>query len=348
MSEQQKEEASSLRPPRASMLLSWWLKRLRVDVVSSLALWTREPEWPLLVLCAILTVSFLFHWLGYVLAAHQIGWPSPLFSPTSWEGRIGWRKPVVFGISNAMVSVTLRQALRAQQLAPRGFVSHLAAWSTAVEVSIITVQAWRDVPSHFNTSTTLDAVLYATKLWGVFLLSIACLLATVGVYLKPSRAAPAQLAALRHGLLLMMLAIVVGFVMVAAGHLPREAYEEEMLPCLEATAGAAASPCYEIRGQAIVKLAHFLPLHATEVLLLLAWAASWTSGKSLFLVRFASWGCWSLAFLGLWTVWVGKSIKRPSAGVAIATALSLTPIVTAFLWVFLLPLQKTLNSRVRQ
>jgi hypothetical protein len=259
--------------------------------------------------------------------------------PTSWEGRTGWRKPVVFGISNTMVSVSLRQALRAQHLVPRGFVSHLAAWSTAVEVSIITLQAWRDVPSHFNASTTLDAVLYATKLWGVLLLSVACLLATVGVYLRPSRTtAAAQLAALRHGLLLLMLAIVVGFLMVVAGHLPRESHEEEMLPCLLATAGAAASPCYEIRGQAIVKLAHFLPLHATEVLLLLAWATSCTSWRSTFLVRFASCGCWSLAFLGLWTVWVGQSIKRPSSEIATATVFSLTPIVTAFIWVFFLPL----------
>ena len=54
--------------------------------------------------------------------------------------------PTAQGISNAMIFASLRHATRAQRLVSRRMVSHLAAWSTAVEVGIITLQAWRDHP----------------------------------------------------------------------------------------------------------------------------------------------------------------------------------------------------------
>eukprot|EP00747_Dinoflagellata_sp_TGD_P169891 gnl/TRDRNA2_/TRDRNA2_200024_c0_seq1.p1 gnl/TRDRNA2_/TRDRNA2_200024_c0~~gnl/TRDRNA2_/TRDRNA2_200024_c0_seq1.p1 ORF type:complete len:360 (+),score=34.52 gnl/TRDRNA2_/TRDRNA2_200024_c0_seq1:71-1081(+) len=327
------------------MLLSWWLHRLRFDSMRGLRQWHREPEWPLLFVGAVLFVSFLFHWLGYRLAVHQIGWPSPLFEPTEWEGRTGWRKPLVFGVSNAMLFVSLRQALSAQQLVPRAFTSHLAAWSTALEVGIITLQAWRGVPSHFNTSTPLDATLYIVKLAGVLLLSTACILATLGVFLRPLRTvAASQLIALRHGLLLLCLSIVVAVIMVVVGHLPHAPREDEMAPCLVATAGAVGSPCYEIHGQAIVKLAHFLPLHITEVLLLLAWATRYTPhSRGTYLIHIAAAGSWLLNIVGLWTVWVGENIKAPSSQTAVAIWMSLAPIFGSFIWVFLSPLSNGLK-----
>merc|ERR1719506_3248953 len=124
-------------------LADWWLRRLRRSVRRSLVDWAREPEWPLLWVAAVSFGSFFLHGLGYQLAKHQVGWPSPLFREPEWEGRVGWRKPMVFGISTAMVFASLREALRSQDFAPRGALAHLAAWSTAAEVGIITLQAWR-------------------------------------------------------------------------------------------------------------------------------------------------------------------------------------------------------------
>ena len=118
------------------------------------------------------------------MAVHQIGRNGPLFAQTEWEGRTGWRKPLVFGISNAMIFVSLRVALRALPHGARRCVSHIAAWSTLIEVGVITLQAWRDVPSHFNTETNFDATLYSVKLLGAVILTGACVHITHGQALQ--------------------------------------------------------------------------------------------------------------------------------------------------------------------
>mmetsp|Transcript_31596 Transcript_31596/g.87162 ORF Transcript_31596/g.87162 Transcript_31596/m.87162 type:complete len:373 (+) Transcript_31596:97-1215(+) len=339
-------------------LIGWWLRRFHEDAVRGLRAWRQEPEWPLLVVGITFFVSFLLHWVGYRLALHQVTWPTmaggaPIFQPTEWEGRVGWRKPLVFGISNAMIFVSLRQALRAQQHVPRAAAAHTAAWSTAVEVGVITLQAWRGVPSHFNTATALDAALYGVKLVGALLLSATCVAATIGVHVANHREpcggagrshsrprSAAQALALCQGLNLMCVAAAVGVAQVVYGHFPREARVEETARCLEVTAGALGSPCYEIHGEAVVKLAHFLPLHATEVLLLLAWAVDRSPlGKrgAMRLMRAATAGCWGLALLGLQQTACGEDLKRPSFSAAVILASSLASICVPFALAFFSP-----------
>lgn len=330
-----------------AFLLHWWLRRLHFDVAQGLRDWTHEPEQPLLWMGLLFFMSFLLHWMGYRLALHRVGWPTPLFAPTEWEGRTGWRKPLVFGISTAMVFVSLRFALKAQRLVPRGKTASLAAWSAFVEVGIITMQAWRGVPSHFNTATRLDAALYGVKLASVLLLSVACAASAAGVLVRSAhRSTPsAQLVALRHGLLLMCVSVAIGFAQVMYGHLPREAREEEIARCLEVTAGSHRSPCYEIHGEAAVKLAHFLPLHATEALLLLAWATrrAGLGAAGSRLVGASAFGCWALAAIGLWTVADGMDLKNPTTSVATLMVMSFCFIVAPFVLVFLAP--RTLRTQ---
>lgn len=328
-------------------LLRWWLQRLRHDAMLGVRDWAQQPEWPLLFVGVIFFQSFLLHWLGYRLAVHRVGWSVPFFEPTSWEGRTGWRKPMVFGISNAMIFVSLMHALRAQKLVQRRFFAHLAAWSTAIEVGIITLQAWRGVPSHFNMDTSLDATLYGIKLISVSVLSLACLAATAGVLLRLSDVQAEKGEALRHGFLLMCVAIVIGFVQVFYGHLPHQQVQNEASTCYYVTAGAHGSPCYEVHGKAIVKLAHFLPLHATEVLLLLAWAARHAfhcHKRRLRVVRTAAVGCWLLALLGLWTTSQGDDIKHPSPSVLLGTVSSLASIVIPFVFVLIAPYHSILTK----
>lgn len=250
--------------------------------------------------------------------------------------RTGWRKPLVFGISNAMIFCSLRVALRAQEYVPRSRISHLAAWSTVVEVGVITLQAWRGVPSHFNTSTYLDATFYRIKLCSALLLSAACVGATFAVFNGRPRGAAAQVAALRHGLLLLCVAVAVGIAQVLYGHAPREGTPLEQGPCLEVTAGLRGGPCYEMYGLATVKLAHFLPLHATEVLLLIAWAASHSPRLRLggeegqggrLLIHTAAAGFWCVAAVGLNETARGRDVKRPGTMVALSLLLSVGLVV---------------------
>eukprot|EP00933_Yihiella_yeosuensis_P084354 TRINITY_DN98794_c0_g1_i1.p1 TRINITY_DN98794_c0_g1~~TRINITY_DN98794_c0_g1_i1.p1 ORF type:complete len:474 (+),score=46.25 TRINITY_DN98794_c0_g1_i1:45-1424(+) len=380
-------------------LLSWWLRRLKCHACRAVQTWRREAEWPLLVVGVVLLLSFVIHFLGYQLAKHRATWPFPLsvivesiteneagviFQKPEWEGRIGWRKPMIFGISNAMVACSLKEAIRSQKLFSRRLLSHVAAWSTAVEVAIITLQAWRGEASHFNATTTVNALLYAAKLVGVSLLGMSCVAATAGVLFFPSRPqmdgtlknrcilSACKVAALQHGTLLLCLAVAIGVGQLLYGHygLARSSMDEDEL-CLWATAGASKSPCYEIYGRAVVKLAHFLPLHATEVLLFLAWAVEqvWPepvaksgthqdisqkphntsetrqeaehSNAGLLLMRIAAAGHWGLGLLGVVQVLRGASLHRTmeiTRGPGSVLFLSVTSIMLAFIGVFIAPL----------
>eukprot|EP00746_Dinoflagellata_sp_MGD_P014342 gnl/MRDRNA2_/MRDRNA2_131391_c0_seq1.p1 gnl/MRDRNA2_/MRDRNA2_131391_c0~~gnl/MRDRNA2_/MRDRNA2_131391_c0_seq1.p1 ORF type:complete len:341 (-),score=43.55 gnl/MRDRNA2_/MRDRNA2_131391_c0_seq1:121-1143(-) len=298
------------KPRLGFSLVPWWLRRLHRQVCCGIANWWREAEWPLLVVGCGFLLSFVLHLVGYQLAKHQVGWPKPFFAPTEWEGRTGWRKPIVFGISNAMIFISLREALRSQTLVQRHWAAHVAAWSTALEVSVITLQAWRGVPSHFNVETSLDLFLYIVKLFGVSLLAAVCFGVTAGFLLRPCNIAPAKATALRHGLALLSVAALIGFAQVIYGHVPRAPQNEETALCLYVTAGATGSPCYEIYGQSVIKLAHFMPLHATESLLLLAWAVAQAPHCNLIsLVRIAAGGHWVLTLLSFWTVASGEPFK---------------------------------------
>ena len=121
---------ATLRTP--DDLVCWWAIELRRAAVAAVRTWSRGPEWPLLVVGKILLASFVFHWLGYRLARMGL-----LFAATEWEGRLGWRKPMLFGISNAMVFAALAKGLASQTLIPRSACAHAAAWGTAVEVGVI-------------------------------------------------------------------------------------------------------------------------------------------------------------------------------------------------------------------
>mmetsp|Transcript_52379 Transcript_52379/g.117544 ORF Transcript_52379/g.117544 Transcript_52379/m.117544 type:complete len:350 (+) Transcript_52379:38-1087(+) len=297
-------------------LAEWWLARSRADVKRGLQDWRGEPEWPLLFGAFVLFGSFLVHWIGYRLALHQIAWPfaeAPIFRPTRWEGRVGWRKPLVFGISNAMVFCSLREALKSQRLLPRGTLAHAATWPTLVEVAIITLQAWRGVPSHFNISTRLDSLLYLVKLTGVSFLGASCFCITLGVLLRPvSRAT--KVLALQNGMTMLCVSVMVAAVQVVHGHFYKSALPGEEALCRWATAGTSSSPCYEIRGRAVVKIAHFLPLHITEILLLLEWMLQTlleAGCKSPFgsrTLHFAASSCWLMSVVGILQVLRGESL----------------------------------------
>ena len=292
-------------------LAFWWACELRNSSTTRLKHWWHAPEWPLLAVGSALLSSFIGHWLGYRLALAGV-----IFRPTAWEGRTGWRKPMLFGISNASVFVALALALQSQKLVHRGIAAHLAAWSTAVEVAIITLQAWREEPSHFNTATRFDSLLYMIKLCGVALLGATCVASTAGCWLRPVTPAcnPAQLCALQQGLLLLSLSVGIGAWQVWHGHWGLERNDDDEALCRHETAGAVGSPCYEIRHGVTLKLVHFLPLHATESLLLLAWAAakSHPPATAVRLICCAAAGHWALALVGLGQLAVGGELNPRS------------------------------------
>ena len=110
------------------VVLWQWFDAARHSAMSELSAWTQESEWPLLCAAKWLMASFVVHALGYAMA--KVGGRFGFCAPPIWEGRTGWRKPMLFGVSNAMVFSALREGLRSQTMLPRAAAAHTACMKT--------------------------------------------------------------------------------------------------------------------------------------------------------------------------------------------------------------------------
>lgn len=170
---------------------------------------------------AVLVASGLFH-LG-VFAVR--GGP--------WDGPVSWRKPSTFGLSFGLSLITITWIASYLRLGERTRTWLLGVFAAdcVVEVSGITVQAWRGVPSHFNTETPLNTVIaMSLAVGGAVLIAVLGTLAGAAFRGRVD-AGPDLKLALRagFGFLIVGLAtgvamIVHGEVLIKSGH-PQQAYD---------------------------------------------------------------------------------------------------------------------------
>ncbi|MBB5955386.1 hypothetical protein FHS29_001967 [Saccharothrix tamanrassetensis] len=129
-----------------------------------------------------------------------------------WEGPVSWRKPVTFGLSFGLTLATYVWV--------GGFVRLRALWiwlltaASVVEVTLISVQAWRGVPSHFNEATTFDT-LVTRGLTGGGVMIIVSVVALVVASLRASHLAPSVRLAVRVGAVSLAGALAFGGLMIA-------------------------------------------------------------------------------------------------------------------------------------
>ncbi|MCW2605660.1 MAG: hypothetical protein JWO60_353 [Frankiales bacterium] len=195
--------------------------------------------------------------LGVVGLAHvgvQLGAGGP------WTGPVKWRKPATFGLSFGLTLATVAwvSALAAVCQHRRAVLLRAFGAASAVEVSVITVQAWRGVPSHFNTTTPVNAALAYTAAAGgaVLVAATVLLLATAG---RPGpRVSPSMRLALRVGVASFAAAVLTGAAMIALG----------------VTAGRAGSLVDAYAAAAPLKPAHGTLMHGILVLPGLAWMSA--------------------------------------------------------------------------
>jgi hypothetical protein len=137
----------------------------------------------------------------------------------SWYGPVSWRKPATFGLSFGLtvISVTwvasyldLRSRSRAVLI---GALTAASVWETA----LVTLQAWRHVPSHFNFETRFDAVVARALAAGGFVLVVTIVLLTLAAFRKRPQASASMVFAIRVGFLSLLTAQVVGALMIAIG-----------------------------------------------------------------------------------------------------------------------------------
>ncbi len=136
--------------------------------------------------------------------------------------------------------------------------------STTVEVTWVALQHARGVPSHFNTATTLDNGLFI--MGGVAIVVTVLVIAVMTVASFTRATAPAPLAlAIRSGLVALLAAQAVGVWMIVHG-----------LALVDAGGDPATDSMSTYGAAGAMKVAHAVPMHAIQVLAVLAWLLSFS------------------------------------------------------------------------
>jgi hypothetical protein len=200
-----------------------------------------------------------------LLISGAIHLPCLVMFGQSWEDPASFRKPILFGLSTGLTLWSLLHCL--DLLRPRRgdrFLSAGLSLSLLVEVLLITVQAWRHRPSHFNRSTALDATIETSMGMLIAFASSIVLLITLRAWLPHAwkhahaghhgTSATMQLA-LRWGLVFLTLSCVLGFVITQIGH-----YNQLV---------GRPPEIWPARG--ILKFPHGAALHAIQTLAIFAW-----------------------------------------------------------------------------
>ena len=287
------------------------LRKLISEALSvPVQLWrSRQPsQTPMYVAGFILVCSGLFHVLVF------------LTSGGSWEGPISWRKPILFGITGGLTTISVAWVMGyLQQRKSLAVMSWIFAVSMFVEVSLITMQKWRGAASHFNGATLFDRTVFG--LMGTLIMIVAIIIAIVTVRgFKVLNVEPEMKLAIRAGLLFLNLTNVLGIILIAYGN-----YIMRVSP------GHAPN----IFGQAgMMKVPHGLAVHAIHVLPILAWLLNFTQREIEFklrTVKTAIAGYAGLQFFTLFQTFTGRAPQDVNGTTAALAIVSAAVLAAAFL-----------------
>jgi len=282
-----------------------WRKLIAEALVVPAQLWKeRKPaQTPMYVAGSILIASGLFHVLVF------------LISGGSWEGPISWRKPILFGITGGLTTVSVAWVMGyLNQRKSLLVMSWIFTVSMFVEVSLITMQRWRGVASHFNVTTPFDGIVFATM--GTLIMIVAVVIAIVTFRsFRFLNAKPVMKLAIRSGLLFLNLTNVLGMILVAYGNY-----------ILQASPGHAPN----IYGHAgMMKVPHGLAIHAIQVIPILAWLLNFSYREIEFKLNTMKTAIAGYAGLQLFTLiqtFTGRApqdVNAITAGLAIVSAIVL-------------------------
>jgi hypothetical protein len=240
--------------------------------------------------------------------AHLVVW-AVLGGP--WEGPITWRKPILFGISGGLTSLSLGWAW--SKLPWRrgdGWLAATVAWALLVEVAAIDLQRWRGVASHFNRQTPFDSFLY--DMMGVLILFVSAMSLDLAVRsFRPRAGIDADMRlALEAGLVFLVISCGLGIWGSVHGDLQM----------------AVGLPPEPYGGAGVVKFPHGAVIHALQWLPLLAFAARWAgiaAGRRTLLVAMATAGTALVAGYAIAQTLAGRGRfdAMPAAAVLLAVGL---------------------------
>ncbi len=197
----------------------------------------------------VLFVSGLVH-VGILLVT---GW--------TWIGPVSLRKAATFGLSFGLTLPSVAWATSYLRLPARGLVLGVFIATSVVETALISMQAWRGVPSHFNFATPFDTAVSMTLAIGGGVIIVVGIVCTVAAFVGAGGLAPSMALAVRTGLVVLLVAFAAGAVMVARG-------------VVEAR-GGQAQLAYDTAGS--LKPLHAVAMHVVLVLPALAWLLAHTA-----------------------------------------------------------------------
>ena len=179
----------------------------------------------------------------------------------TWIGPVSLRKAATFGLSFGLTVASLAWATSFLRLRARGLVLGVFLVTSVVETALISMQAWRGVPSHFNFETPFDTAVSMTLALGGGVLIVVGIVCTVAAFAGAGGLAPSMALAVRTGLVVLLVAFATGAVMVARG-------------VTESRSGAAQL-AYDTAGS--LKPLHAVAMHVVLVLPALAWLLAHTA-----------------------------------------------------------------------
>jgi hypothetical protein len=252
--------------------------------------------------------------------------------PRLITGAPAWLKPAKFAVSTAIYALTLAWIftylpawVRTRRVVGRGSAAILI-----FEVGAIYLQAWRGTTSHFNVATPVDAALFMTMGLAIVIQTVGAVVVAVALWRQPFADA-ARGWALRLGLTVTIVGASTGGLMTT----PRDSQIAEarathhMLVSGSHTVGAPdGGPGLPGTGwsrrHGDIRVAHFVGLHAIQVLPVVAWLLTrrrLSDVRALRLTIVAAGSYFALFALLLAQALSGESVAAPSPVFVTAFAL---------------------------
>jgi hypothetical protein len=195
-------------------------------------------------------------WIHWILTAVLM--VAVAFDSRTILGINPWIKPIKFSVSIAIYVWTLAWFLR--YLSGRRRAVRIISWGVAItmlaEITGITLQSVRGVPSHFNVATPLDAAIFSTMGAMIGFNTVLVIWVCVMFFVDQPELPLAYLWGIRFGLLLFLLASAEGVFMVLHGS-----------HTVGAADGGAGLPFVNwSRAHGDLRVVHFAGTHALQVL----------------------------------------------------------------------------------
>ena len=222
--------------------------------------------------------------------------PVWLVTAGSWEGSVSWRKPILFGVSTGLTLCSLGWAFNAlvQKTRFDHGVASVIAGSLGLEVLAITLQQMRGVPSHFNHATPFDALVDRAMLWLIVIAFAGILHQTYRVLTSDLKLTSDQKAALRWGMIYLVVSCLVGFVISFYGF-------HQI---------AQGLPPEKVGDEGIAKFPHGAVIHSLQLLPFFGWSLKQLSILESSRLSAVRWWIVAIGLMFLYSViqtWMGRS-----------------------------------------